>query len=412
MSWQETDELEQRMLFVSACLVGDKSMSAICDEFGVSRKTGYKWLARYQSQGAAGLNSHSRAPHSPGGRIAADVEAAIVQARLAHARWGALKLRAWLCREQPEMSWPAPSTIGAVLARHDLSQPVRPRARTPRAESILCDPRSPNVSWGADFKGWFRTSDGIPCYPFTVSDGWSRYVLCVQALLTTTAACVQPLLIALFREYGLPWSLRTDNGPPFASTGVGGFSRLSVWWARLGIYHERIQPGCPGQNGRHERMHRTLKADTANPPQAHCQAQQLCFDQWRQEFNQVRPHQAVVHPILGQAPPATRYERSSRPYPECLPELQYDSDMQVRRVRSNGQIKWRGELIFVGEALRGERVGLQEIGAGQQALFVGAMPVAIWNEAQAQWLTQRASRALLEPLKPIPNPPQNRLKEN
>jgi transposase InsO family protein len=406
MSWKETDELEQRMLFVSACLGGEKSMSAICQEFGVSRKSGYKWLARYRDQGTQGLTSHSRAPAHQARRIAIEVEDAIVQARLAHPRWGAPKLRALLGREQPGVSWPATSTFGAVLARHGLSRPQPQHKRTPLAEATLCDPQAPNIQWGGDFKGWFRTGDGMPCHPFTLTDGWSRYVLCVQALLQTTGEQVQLVMIAIFRKYGLPWALRTDNGPPFASTGVGGFSRVSVWWARLGIYHERIQPGRPTQNGRHERMHRTLKADTANPPQANCQAQQRHFEEWREEFNQVRPHQAVEHPTLGQAPPATRYTPSPRSYPEYLPELQYEEAMQVRRVRSNGQIKWQGELIFVGEALSGERVGLREIGPGQWALFVGAMPAALWDESHSRWLPERAARKLLEPFKPTPTAPE------
>jgi hypothetical protein len=216
-----------------------------------------------------------------------------------------------------------------------------------------------NDVWCTDFKGWFRTADGRRCDPFTLTDAHSRYLLRCQAVARPDEENVRPIFMAAFEEHGLPLAIRSDNGPPFASPGVGGLSRLTVWWIKLGIRPERIVAGKPQQNGRHERLHRTLNQETATPPAASLPAQQERFDAFRAVYNNERPHEA-----LGQQTPALLYQPSPRPYPDRVADPPYDDEVAVRRVRSNGQIKWAGELIFVGEALVGERVGIVETAGG------------------------------------------------
>jgi len=250
----------------------------------------------------------------------------------------------------------------------------------------------PNSVWSIDFKGWFRTGDGNACYPLTLCDGHSRYILRVQALQHTGYESVKPLLVAAFREFGLPEAMRSDNGPPFASRGLGGLSRLSVWWVRLGVRPDRIQPGKPQQNGRHERMHRTLKAEATRPAGSNLRTQQQKFDLFSKEFNEQRPHAA-----LGQVPPVSVYQPSSRCYPLRLPELGYAEGQEVRRVRSSGEIKWRGGIHYVSESLRGEQVAIEETGDGEWTLWFGPQPdplrLALWDERQRRWKTPKATKS-------------------
>ncbi|MGH7751338.1 MAG: integrase core domain-containing protein, partial [Gemmatimonadales bacterium] len=269
-------------------------------------------------------------------------------------------------------AWPAASTRGAILDRHGLVVKRRPRRRTPPWSQPFQECRGPNDVWSADFKGWFRTKDGARCDPLTVSDAFSRTLLCCTAVARPDGAHVRPHFDRLFREYGLPLAIRTDNGAPFASVGAGGLSPLSAWWVKLGILPERIQPGHPEQNGRHERMHGTLKQETAaapGGPAANLRAQQARFESFRREYNTERPHQA-----LGQVPPATLYAPSPRPYPAKVEDPPYPETAALRRVRSNGEIKWQGELVYVTEALVGELVALTE---GPHAWLVHFGPIAL-----------------------------------
>jgi transposase InsO family protein len=290
--------------------------------------------------------------------MAGEVAAAIAALRGEHPTWGPKKLRAVLARRAPGTAWPAPSSIGALLRREGLSASRR-RRRTALAVSRPFAPvDAPNDLWCIDFKGWFRTRDGARCDPLTLTDADSRMLLACR-IVEPTAAGVQPVVEAALREHGLPRAIRSDNGSPFASPGAGGLTRLSVQWLKLGIRLERIVPGQPQQNGRHERMHATLKAETAAPPAATKAEQQGRFDAFRQAFNHDRPHEA-----LGQATPASRYVASPRAYPERIAEPVYDADHAVRRVRQAGDIKWGGELVFISEALAGEPVGIAETEAG------------------------------------------------
>lgn len=365
MPWQGVCPMELRMRLVNAVLADEDSMTALCEEYEVSRKTGYKWLNRFQAEGPAGLAERSRAPRVVPWAVTQAQAEAMMSLRRQHPSWGPKKLRAKLLARAPEQHWPALSTIGDLLQREGLSQRRKRRRRATPTPSGVPPIVTPNDVWCVDFKGWFRTGDGATCYPLTVTDAFSRYLLCCRAVAPDYEGCRREFE-RLFRECCLPQALLSDNGPPFASLAAGGLSRLSVWWIKLGIRPVRIVPGKPQPNGRHERMHRTLKAETAHPPAATLAAQQRRFDHFRAEFNHERPHEA-----LGQAVPAAVYRPSPRPYPARLEDPPYPSDFELRRVRSNGEIKWQGEQIFIAQPLVGEVIGLHEDDNGNAQVYFG-----------------------------------------
>jgi putative transposase len=358
MPWRETCQMDERTQFIARVLAGGDAMTALCREYAISRKTGYKWLGRYRREGAAGLRERSHAPLRHGQAHDVAVVQAVVNLRERWG-WGPKKLRVKLGALHPEFPVPAASTIGDWLRHEGLVGRSRRRRRCPAYAQPFAAVSAANDVWCTDFKGWFRTADGRRCDPFTLTDAHSRYLLRCQAVARPDEENVRPIFEAVFKEHGLPRAIRSDNGPPFASPGVGGLSRLAVWWIKLGITPERIVAGKPQQNGRHERVHRTLKEATATPPAESGPAQQQRFDDFRALYNNERPHEA-----LGQKTPASLYEPSPRPYPNRLTDPSYDADVAIRRVRSNGQIKWAGELIFVGEALIGEPVGVAETQSG------------------------------------------------
>jgi putative transposase len=368
MPWREP--MSERERLVRAYLADEVSMAELCRRAGVSRKTGYKWVQRFGAAGTAGLRDRSRAPHTHPQAIPAAQAQQIVTLRATHPTWGPRKLRAYLAGPPPAPGWPATSTIGALLQRHGLSVRRRRRAHTPPYTQPLAHADAPNAVWCADFKGSFTVGDGTRVTPLTITDAASRYCLRCQALTLTDTAIVQPLFDATFREFGLPQAIRTDNGPPFASTGLAGLSRLSIWWLKLGVVPERITPAKPQENGRHERFHRTLKADTARPPAASLPAQQRAFDRFRPIYNEQRPHEALAYHT-----PATHYTTATRPYTGRVPPVDYPAGMSVRRVRHNGEIRWRGGLVYVSEALAGEPVGLDEVGDGRWQLCFGTLPL-------------------------------------
>jgi transposase InsO family protein len=358
MPWKETCVVDERVAFIVAWQGGDQPMTALCEAHGISRKTGYKWRDRFLAAGWDGLADAPRAPLRPAQVMPAPLAEAILGLRRRAPYFGPKKLRAVLVREQPDLVWPAPSTIGELLRREGLSLPRRRRRTALPLTQPFAAARHANDLWCIDFKGWFRTRDGRRCDPLTVTDAVSRYLLECRIMEPTTEA-VRSACEQLFRAYGLPLRMRMDNGPPFASSGAAGLTRLSVEWVKLGIGLERIDPGAPHQNGRHERMHGTLKAQTAKPPADTPAEQQARFDAFRAAFNEFRPHEA-----LGQATPASRYQPSPRPYPCRIAEPWYDPDHAVRRVRPTGEIKWGGELIFISQALAGEPIGIAETAAG------------------------------------------------
>jgi putative transposase len=293
MPWSETCAMDERMRFVIAANEDEAVMSEICAEFGISRQTGYKWLERYRSEGAEGLKERSRAPIRHGRARDEELVEAALALRERHPTWGPKKLRRKLCERFSEEAAPARSTIGDWLRKEGLTQARRPRRRCPPFSSPFQSVVAPNDVWCADFKGWFRTGDGERCDPLTIGDGMSRFLLRCEAVDEPDGAHVRPAFDAAFCEFGLPLSIRSDNGPPFASVGAGGLSRLAVWWIKLGVKPERIEPGKPQQNGRLERLHRTLKAETANPPAATLAEQQRRFDDFRAIYKRASQHPSV-----------------------------------------------------------------------------------------------------------------------
>lgn len=356
MPWQQTGPMEERIRFVLAARERRLSMVDLCTLYGVVPKTGYKWLKRYEKEGADGLRERSRRPRVHGRAIAPSVADLLLDARVRHPTWGARKLLAWLEVHQPGAKWPAPSTVTELLKRHEL---VQPRKRTPssvRPKAVLTDPSGPNVVWAGDFKGYFLVGDGRRCDPFTVTDGHSRYLLCCKSLRDQRTDAVRSALTETFREHGLPVVFRTDNGAPFGAPSHGLLSSLAVWLVRLGVRPEYIDPGRPQQNGRHERMHLTLKQDTARPPATDLQSQQRRFDDFQRIYNEERPHEA-----LGQKPPNALYVPSPRALPRKLPDPDYPGHFHLRRVKQCGDIKWLGHLVRLCKSLGGQTVGLNEI---------------------------------------------------
>lgn len=357
MAWKETCVMDERMRFVIARSAGEESMSSLCRHFGISRKTGHKWWKRYCAAGVAGLADESRAPHSNPRTVDEALIEPIVAVRQRYPSWGPRKVKAWLEDHHGGPGWPCASTIGAIFDAHGLTRPRKKRKRTPPHAQPFAACLAPNDVWCADFKGWFVTGDGIQVDPFTLSDGMSRYLLRLKAVAGTDEAHVWPQFDAALREFGLPGAVRFDNGPPFATVAVAGLSQLQVKLIKAGIRPERIAPGKPQQNGRHERLHLTLKQDTASPPASSLKEQIARFAAFQQIYNHERPHEA-----LGQVPPVRVYKPSERAFDGQLRSPDYDSTAQVRKVRRNGEIKWRGSAVYLSGALKGEPVGLYRIG--------------------------------------------------
>jgi putative transposase len=376
MAWKETCVMNERIKMIGDYLSGEYGLSELAEEYAVSRKTAYKWISRYEAGGLAALSDRSRAPGRHPNAVASEKVEALLELKARRPLWGAPKLRRKLLEAFGE-NCPAESTISEILRRHGLSRAVRRRRQAVPSQTPFADCQEANAVWSADFKGWFRTGDGNKCTPLTISDSYSRYLLRCQGLGGGTGwITVQPLFIATFREYGMPVAIRTDNGAPFATTGLGGLSELAVWWVRLGIRLERIEPGQPQQNGRHERMHRTLQEATATPPRAHLRAQQRAFDEFRLEYNEERPHEG-----LEQKPPAQFYQPSPRDYPGRLPAQRgYPDDWEKRSVRKWGQIKWRGKDIRLSPALRGQYVGLKPVDHGQWAVYFEELELGVLDE--------------------------------
>ncbi len=366
MPWRETCVMEERLKMVLEWNDGDLSVAELCRCHGISRKTAYKWRRRYREAGLAGLADRSRAPLHHPRAIGATVAEALLSVRYRYPSWGAKKIRAYLARRDPGLAWPAVSSIGALLHREGLVVPRRRRHRAPPRTAPFAECTEPNAVWCIDLKGWFRCRDGTRCEPLTLLDAHSRYLLRCQALARADGAHAWPVLEAAFREYGLPRVIRSDNGPPFASTGAGGLSPLAVKLVKAGVLPERIDPGQPQQNGRLERLHRTLKQDTASPPAANLRAQGQRFEVFLRSYNEERPHEA-----LGQTPPAMHYQPATRLYSGRLRAPEYAAGWQLRRVRHSGEIKWQGRTLYISESLAGEPVGLAEQEDGAWALWYG-----------------------------------------
>lgn len=375
MPWSEVSPMDQKRFFIKDWQRGNFNVVELARRYGVSRKTAHKWIARFQGEGPHGLSDRSRRPLSSPAVTPERIETAIVALRKRHPTWGPKKLLWILEQRHPDVDWPARSTTADILVRNELITHRRRRRYPGHGGKPVVSMSEPNETWTADFKGHFRTTDGIYCYPLTVCDGASRFLLACKGLDSTKCSRAKPVFERLFREFGMPTIIRSDNGVPFATNGLGRLSELSVWWIRLGIYPERIQPSHPEQNGRHERMHRTLKRETARPPAASMRAQQRRFDRFRAEYNDERPHEA-----LDGSTPASRYESSVRVFPDDVPEVSYPPHFELRYVSRNGCMRFNKFAVNVTHAIIGQYVGLEEVGDGIWDVYYGPMRLGQLDE--------------------------------
>ena len=394
MPLKEIGVEEQRLLMVQEHEAG-MSISEAAEIYGVSRRTAYKWLARYAEQGVEGLSNLSRRPqHSPN-QVSAEVESAIVAARLRW-KWGPGKLRVKLCQQAPTRLWPAVSTIAAILQAKGLVISRRHRPHTPVQRPPYAAADEPNSVWCADYKGWFRSGDGTRIDPLTITDSCSRYLLRCQIVERTGHEEARGVFEAAFREYGLPLVIHTDNGVPFASVAPGGMSRLSMWFVKLGIVPERSRPACPQDNGRHERMHRTLKQATAQPPQATVRLQQRAFDAFQREYNEQRPHEALENRT-----PHACYQASPRCYPRRTPQLQYGDQMEVRFTSQQGSVKWKGERTYISELFAYQPLGLQHVDDRWLQVYYGPILLG-WLDGHRHRFSRRKPKSLTPEREPEP----------
>ncbi len=377
MPWKVSSVMEEKLRFIVEYESGDDAMSELCQRYGISRETGYVLLRRYHAYGLRGLLAHSHAAHRHGNQTPEEIEQKVRELRQAHMRWGPRKLKRILERDEPGRRWPSASTIGTLLKREGLVVARKKRWHTAPYSEPLAHAQEGNRVWCADFKGWFRSGDGERIDPLTISDAYSRYLLRCQSVEKTDTERVRAIFEAAFREYGMPEIIRTDNGAPFATHAVAGLSRLAVWWMKLGIVPERIAAGHPEQNGRHERMHRTLKQEAAQPPAANRRKQQQALDRFRQEYNEVRPHEALQMRTPGEV-----YQPSPRKFPARVPEPEYPSTMLVRSVRPHGHFRWKKHPVFLSEVLWGERVGLLPEDDRWFTIYFAQYPLARFDSQQ------------------------------
>jgi len=375
MPWKESRAVDERMRFIVAFDEGDESFAELCRTFDISRKTGYKWLERFEQGGLGELVDRPPRARSHPQRVPDAVAELLIATRKQHPFWGPKKLRAFVSEREPELVIPAASTIGELLKKRGLIRPRRRRLRVPLHSNPLAGCHRPNELWCTDFKGHFGLGNRSRCYPLTITDQYSRYLLKCEGMSQPTGPRVQEQFESAFREFGLPERIRSDNGPPFASVSLGGLTPLSIWWIKLGIIPERIDPGHPEQNGQHERMHRTLKEEATSPPRETPCEQQRVFDCFRHEFNDQRPHEA-----LGQKPPAKVYVRSARSYPQCLREPSYGDEFLVRRVDFKGRLVRKSKKLGLMSGLAKEPVGLRPLDDDRWELFYGPVFLGILDE--------------------------------
>lgn len=367
----------ERLMFVADHAAGLYRVTELAERYGISRKTAYKWLRRFEEEGPRGLEERAPVAEEVWNRTDREIERAVVEFRKSHAGWGPKKIVDVLSGRRPEVEWPAVSTVAAILKRHGLVQGRRRRRREGHPGPPEGEPERPNEVWGMDFKGQFRTRNGKYCYPFTVTDLASRYLLGCDGYLSVHGDGPRKSLGRLFREYGMPDAIRSDNGAPFASTGIARLTQLGVWLVSLGITRQLIQPGRPAQNGKHERMHRTLKEETTRPPAANLRRQQEAFDRFRLEFNEDRPHEG-----LGMKRPAEVYRPSPRAYPEKEPPIEYPGHFEVRKVSRNGGVRWNRQWLNVGHSLIERNVGFEEVDDGIWDVYFGKLAIGRFDERE------------------------------
>lgn len=381
MPWTETEPMNEKIKFISAYLgKKEESFTVLCTRFNITTKTGYKYVNRYKELGIDGLKESSRATRTHPNQISSYVEENILEVKARYPTWGAKKIFNWLIQERGDCSWPVKSTIETVLKRHHLIKSSKRQRRVTSYKEPLALCTRPNDIWSIDYKGQFKLGNNQFCYPLTVTDNFSRYLFAVDGAYEISGKQTKNVLMQLFNEFGLPLFIRSDNGSPFATNGLGGLSKISVWLIKLGITPERIRKGHPEENGRHERMHFTLKQETTRPPKSNLREQQECFDNFKLIFNEQRPHEGIQFNR-----PARLYTPSERKLPHKLNEVEYDSSfLDTRRIRTNGTMKWIGKEIFVSETLIGETIGLKPYSDEEWLIHFSHLPIGIFNEKTLQ----------------------------
>ena len=367
MPWKEVRPMNEKIRFISDYLNEYFSFSELCYRYNISRKTGYKWVQRFEeSYDPASLKDRSKRPHHIPNLTPEEIKNAILKNRELHPTWGAKKILWRMEKDHKEWELPARSTVSLILERNGCVKKKRKKINRSHPGKPMIEMEEPNTVWTADFKGQFKTLDGKYCYPLTVADGHSRHLFSCKGMLSPSHKPVKKEFKRLFKKYGLPKYIRTDNGNPFASVALGRLSRLSVWWIRLGVLPELIEPGCPQQNGIHERMHKTLKYEATIPPGKNLSHQQKKFDDFIYEYNYERPHES-----LDMKTPAEVYSYSLRQMPERLPQIEYPAHFEVRRVSKNAGMRWYNNRFCVSYVLGGEYVGLEEVDNGIWNVYFG-----------------------------------------
>ena len=372
MPWEETCTMSERMKFIAAYETGEETMTVLCQRFSISRKTGYKWLRRFQQEGIDGLHNKSRAHYSHPATTNEETVQWLLDLKQRYPHWGPNKIHDYLTLEQPEERWPSASTMGDILKKHGLVKSRKKRLRTPPYTKPFLRCVAPNRVWSIDYKGEFSLGDNTRCYPLTITDNYSRFLFCCHGEHKISGLTAKKILTRLFKEFGLPEAIRSDNGTPFASIGIGGLSRLSIWWLKLGILPERIEVGHPEQNGRHERMHLTLKQAVLQPPAKTLQAQQKKFNDFIQEYNYVRPHDGI-----GKKRPGEIYQPSTRVFPTTPLVIEYPSELKRVKVKPNGCIKFKGKEIYIGGLLAGEPLGMIEVAEDKWQVYFTKMSLGL-----------------------------------
>lgn len=386
MPWNETHIMDQKVQMISDHLTGNYCPTELSRIYGVSRKTIYKWINRYAQDPQRGLADRCRAPYTRPHAVPEPVKQTIIKTKLKYPHFGPKKVMLYLRRQFADQYWPADSTAGVILASAGLVRRRRRKARVAPNALPFASCNAPNSVWSADYKGDFKLGDRSRCYPLTVSDNYSRYLLACQGLPNTCYEHARAVFERLFYQYGLPQAIRIDNGAPFASTAFGGLSRLSAWWVRLGIRPERIEKGNPNQNGRHERMHRSLKDGAINPSRFSIKAQQIAFDQYRDEYNNIRAHESLKNQV-----PDDVYRPSNRPMPGKLVDIVYPADFKVRKVRHKGDIKWQGQKFYLSQILAKQPIGLKQTSENRWSIYYSFYLLGYWNQRKQK----------LEPVKPV-----------
>lgn len=374
MVWKENKVEDLRKEFINEYFEDKETMSELCRLYGISRQKGYKWINRFKDGGIEALKNKSRAPLKQARETDPQIVHDILEVRIQYRTWGPKKVLALLKRNRPDVDWPSTTTIGNIFDKNGLTVPRKYRKRVPARTAPLSHCQQSNDVWCTDFKGWFLTGDGQKCEPFTLTDGATRYLIRCLKLNRNDADHVWAVLDSAFREYGLPLSLRNDNGPPFGSCGAGRLTSLSIKLIKAGVMPEWIDPGKPQQNGRHERMHLTLKTEATIPPEHTLELQGMKFNEFQNYFNFIRPHEA-----LDQKTPGSVYMPSTRIWNGKFKSPEYPSDYVVRHVRNCGRIRWKGELPYVGQMLYREPIGLQEQDNGIWKVYYGPIILGYIN---------------------------------